>query len=65
VLIAVNADSNPVDVTFGGLEGWHRATRVTESGAVAIEGARMRDSLAPFGVRVHRLQPAQEFHSRK
>lgn len=65
VLIAVNADSNPVEVTFGGLEGWRRAARVAESGEVAIEGARMRDSFAPFGVHVYRLQQAREFHSRK
>jgi hypothetical protein len=65
VLITVNADSNPVEVTFGGLEGWRRTTRVAEPGEVAIEGGRMRDSFAPFGVHVYRLQPVREFHSRK
>jgi hypothetical protein len=65
VLIAVNADSNPVEVTFGGLEAWHYAKRVAESGEVAIEGGRMRDSFAPFGVHVYRLGPGTENHSRR
>jgi hypothetical protein len=41
------------------------AARVAESREVAVEGGRRRDSFAPFGVHMYRLQPAQEFHSRK
>jgi hypothetical protein len=65
VLIVVNADANPVDVTFGGLEGWPRAPRVTESGEAAIEGARMRLSFARFGVHLTRLQTARKSRSPK
>ncbi len=61
VLIAVNADSNPVDVTFGGLESWRNA----EAGKPAIESGEMRDSFAPFDVRVYRLKATRETQSRK
>ncbi|MBI1787312.1 MAG: hypothetical protein HYR60_07150 [Acidobacteria bacterium] len=57
VLIAVNAEKNPVEVTFNGLTG-RRATVLTESRALPLANASLRDSFGPFGVHVYRFEAA-------
>jgi len=58
ILIAVNADSNPVEVTFGGLEAYRSAERLFEPGPAPLEDGRMRDSFERFGVHLYRLKAA-------
>jgi len=55
ILIAVNADRNPVDVTFGGLGKFQRREVLFEPRAIQHEGNSFRDSFAPFDTHVYRL----------
>lgn len=55
LLIAVNADGNPVDVTFEGLGRFRRCESVFEPRPVAWAKGQMREHFEPFGTRVWRL----------
>ena len=55
LLIAANADGNPVDVTFEGLKRFHRCESMFESRAVVLRNGELRESFEPFGTRVWRL----------
>ena len=55
LLIAVNADPNPVEVTMGGLAGYRTVDVVFELREATFEGGSLRDSFPPFGARVYRL----------
>ena len=56
LLIAVNADRNPVDVTFDVLKRFHRCEPMFESRPVAFEKNALHESFEPFGTRVWRLR---------
>ena len=55
LFIAVNADGNPVDVTFSGLERFRTGECVVGSKPIAIENGNLRETFEPFGTRVWRL----------
>ena len=55
LLIAVNADRNPVDVTFEGLGRFRRCEPLFAPRAVAWTKGRMRERFEPFGTRVWQL----------
>ncbi len=55
VLIAVNADSNPVDATIAGLANFRSCTALFESRSLPLQQGTIRDSFEPFGVHVYRL----------
>ena len=55
LLIAVNADRNPVEVTFGGLRKFRRCELPFESRAVNRPQGNLRDSFAPFDTHIYRL----------
>lgn len=55
LLIAVNADRNPVDVTLGGLRRFARCKSMFETHSVAWTQGQLREQFEPFGTRVWRL----------
>jgi hypothetical protein len=55
LLIAVNADGNPVEMTFEGLGRFRRCDSLFESRPVAWTKGQMREHFEPFGTRVWRL----------
>ena len=55
LLIAVNADSNPVDVTFDGLKRFHRVESRSATTSFAWANGRLREQFEPFGTRVWTL----------
>lgn len=55
LLIAVNADGNPVDATFTGLKRFHTGEPVVGSKPMVLENGQFRESFEPFGTRVWRL----------
>ncbi len=55
LLIAVNADGNPVDVTFEGLDRFRRCESLFEARSVAWTKGQLRERFEPFGTRVWRL----------
>jgi len=55
LLVAVNADGNPVDVTFAGPKRFSRGEPVVGAKPVAIENGVWRELFEPFGTRVWRL----------
>ena len=55
VLIAVNADRNPVEVAFGGLRRFNRCLPLFEARRTEFADGSLRDSFDPFGVRIYRL----------
>ena len=56
LLIAANADPNPVDVSFTGLVGFRQLESLFESRQLAWENGKFRDSFPPFAVHVYRLK---------
>jgi hypothetical protein len=52
LLIAVNADGNPVDATFEGLGRFRRCESMFEPRPVAWTRGRLREHFEPFGARV-------------
>ncbi len=56
LLIAVNADSNPVDVTLSGLSKFRSAELMFASGGAALQQGALRERFEPFGARVWRLK---------
>jgi hypothetical protein len=57
VLIAVNADCNPVEVTFRGLERFREARELFTRCAETVRTQELRARFEPFGVRIWRLGP--------
>ena len=57
LLIAVNADRNPVDVTFAGLGRYRSIESKFESTSFVWTNGSMREQFEPFGTRVWRLSP--------
>ena len=55
LLIAVNADRNPVDVTFSGLAGFRSCTAGFDNRGATLHLGSFRDQLAPFDARLYRL----------
>lgn len=55
LLLAVNADPNPVEVTFSGLKKYQRCEVLFESRLVNWSQGSFRDTFAPFDARVYRL----------
>ncbi|MFN0167718.1 MAG: hypothetical protein ACKV22_14930 [Bryobacteraceae bacterium] len=55
MLIAVNADSNPVDVTLRGLDRFGKVSALFESRGLAVKHGALRDQYEPFGVHAYRL----------
>ncbi len=55
LLIAVNADRNPVDVTFEGLGRFRNCESVFRTQPAAWAKGRFRELIEPFGTRVWRL----------
>jgi hypothetical protein len=56
LLIAVNADGNPVDATFDGLNRFQKCEPMFASQSVAWTKGQLRERFEPFGTRVWRLQ---------
>jgi hypothetical protein len=56
LLIAVNADSNPVDVTFEGLGRFRQLEPLFTSRPVQCANGALRERFEPFGTRVWRLR---------
>jgi hypothetical protein len=54
-LIAVNADCNPVEVTFRGLEPFRQARELFTERARSMSASALRARFEPFGVRIWRL----------
>jgi hypothetical protein len=57
LLIAVNADSNPVDVTLSGLGKFRSLETLFESRDVKLVQGTLRDRFEPFDARVWKLKP--------
>jgi hypothetical protein len=55
VLIAVNADKNPVHVSFGGLTRFRKAETLFEKHPAELSAGVLRDRYSPFGARVYKL----------
>ena len=55
LLVAVNADGNPVDVTIRGLNRFQRSEPMFASRSVALARGELRESFEPFGTRIWRL----------
>jgi hypothetical protein len=55
LLMAVNADGNPVEVTISGLDRFRRCESALDSGAVTWTKGDLREHFDPFGSRVWRL----------
>ena len=55
VLVAVNADKNPVDVSLSGLDRFRRCEVLFEPRQITFAEGVFRDSFAPFQARVYRL----------
>ncbi|MBI3853925.1 MAG: hypothetical protein HY298_27175 [Verrucomicrobia bacterium] len=55
VLIAVNADKNPVEVTVSGLKHFRRCEVLFESRAVEWTPGKLHDSFAPFDTHIYAL----------
>jgi hypothetical protein len=55
LLIAVNADDNPVDATFDGLNRFQKCELMVGSGSTELAKGQMRERFEPFGTRVWRL----------
>lgn len=55
LLIAVNADPNPVEVTFHGLGRFRLCEGVFDPRRTAFASGQLRESFEPFGTRVWRL----------
>lgn len=55
LLAAVNADGNPVDVTFEGLGRFRQCESLSAPEPVAWTKSRLRERFEPFGTRVWRL----------
>ena len=55
LLVAVNADGNPVDVTFDGLKRFPKCEPMFASRAVALAKGQLRERFEPFATRVWRL----------
>ncbi|MBI3666335.1 MAG: hypothetical protein HY236_08945 [Acidobacteria bacterium] len=55
ILMAVNADPNPVEVTFSGLDAFRRCQALFESRTPGLKDGAWRDSFEPFGAHVYRL----------
>jgi hypothetical protein len=55
LLVAVNADGNPVDVTFEGLNRFQECQPMFASRAVERTKGRLRERFEPFATRVWRL----------
>jgi len=55
ILIAVNADRNPVEVTFTGFKEFLRCEVCFESRTVNWQQGNLRDSFAPFDTHIYRL----------
>ena len=55
LLIAVNADPNPVDVTFEGLGRFHSVESRSNRTAFKWAKGSLREQFEPFGTRVWRL----------
>jgi hypothetical protein len=55
ILIAVNADRNPVEVTFGGLRKFRNCEVLFESRTMNRPQGNLRDSFAPFDTHIYRL----------
>jgi hypothetical protein len=55
LLIVVNADPNPVDATFEGLDRFRRCEPVLGAASVALAKGRLRERFEPFDTRVWRL----------
>jgi hypothetical protein len=55
ILVAVNADRNPVEVTFSGLKQFRHCGVLCESRVLDWEQGKLRDSFAPFDTHVYRL----------
>lgn len=55
LLIAVNADPNPVDATFEGLSRFKRCESLVAPQPVAWTKGQFRETIEPFGTRVWRL----------
>ena len=58
VLAAVNADPNPVDATFAGLEAYRLRESASGNPPAGWDHGRLRERFEPFGTRVWRLSPA-------
>ncbi len=56
VLIAVNADRNPVEVTFQGLDAYRNLEVLFEARSAPIVRGGFRDRFAPFDVHIYRLE---------
>lgn len=55
VLLAVNADPNPVDATFHGLQAFEAAKVLFEPRQISLNGSSLRDRFSPFDVHLYRL----------
>ena len=55
ILIAVNADRNPVEVTFTGLKKFRHCEVLFESRVPNWNPGNLRDGFAPFDTRIYRL----------
>jgi hypothetical protein len=55
LLAAVNADKNPVEVSFTGLERFRSAKLLGEARSTRFARGVLSDEFAPFGVHLYRL----------
>ena len=55
LLVTVNADPNPVEVSFSGLDKFQRAEVLFESRSVTLSRGTLRDSFTPFDTHIYRL----------
>ena len=62
LLIAVNADGNPVEVTFVGLERFRRCEPVIGTSPVRGKDGQWRERFEPFGTRVWRTSGVNSRH---
>jgi hypothetical protein len=55
VILAVNADPNPVEVQFSGLAEFRSCKTLFQPRHSVLAGGRFRDSFGPFDARAYRL----------
>jgi len=55
VIVAVNADKNPVEVSISGLERFRACEVLFENRRVALAGGTLHDRFPPFQARVYRV----------
>lgn len=56
LLVTVNGDRHPVEVTFGGLDGFSGGEKLFPAAPLPLSRGRFREAFPPFGVGIYKLR---------